>query len=64
MQSAMENFSKKDFDRTRMEDTVAAASLAKGCFTPMLQRTPIVLDSISKGLPRIKSSSNDRADTG
>jgi AcrR family transcriptional regulator len=30
MQSAMENFSKKGFDRTRMEDIAAAAGLAKG----------------------------------
>jgi AcrR family transcriptional regulator len=30
MQSAMENFSKKGFHRTRMEDIAAAAGLAKG----------------------------------
>jgi TetR/AcrR family transcriptional regulator, repressor for uid operon len=30
MQSAMENFSKKGFDRTRMEDIAAAAGIAKG----------------------------------
>ncbi len=30
MQSAMENFAKKGFDRTRMEDIAAAAGLAKG----------------------------------
>jgi AcrR family transcriptional regulator len=30
MQSAMENFAEKGFDRTRMEDIAAAAGLAKG----------------------------------
>ena len=30
MQSAMENFSKKGFDRTRVEDIAAAAGIAKG----------------------------------
>lgn len=30
MQSAMENFAKNGFDRTRMEDIATAASLAKG----------------------------------
>jgi AcrR family transcriptional regulator len=30
MQSAMENFSKKGFHRTRMEDIDVAAGLAKG----------------------------------
>ena len=30
MQSAMENFSKKGFDRTRMEDIAGAAGIAKG----------------------------------
>ena len=30
MQSAMENFFKKDFDRTIIEDIAAVAGLAKG----------------------------------
>ena len=30
MQSAIENFAKNGFDRTRMEDLAASAGLAKG----------------------------------
>jgi AcrR family transcriptional regulator len=40
MQSATENFFKKGFDRTRMEDIIKAAGLVKGtlylCFKELL----------------------------